>query len=179
MEDSIPMSNMNKNEDRADGRRNRPNGVLCGVFGLAACAVLAFSLPSQAQDGGALWGRAGCADCHGPLAAGAGDPAYPDGPSLRRTRLDRDELIETISCGRPGTDMPYNLKGAYTEVACYGLPPGDMPGEVTGQGFLAAEELETLVDFLLEYAVGKRKITRENCAAFYGGNLEARGCLQY
>lgn len=171
------MRPQSSDKDQAGGGRSKH--ALHIFIGVAAGAVLALSLPSQAQDGGALWGRAGCADCHGPLAAGGGDPAYPDGPNLRRTRLDRDELIETIGCGRPGTDMPYNLKGAYTEVACYELPLGEVLDDLTGQGFLTAEDLQTLVDFLLENAVGTTKITRENCAAFYGGNMEARGCLQY
>jgi len=113
------------------------------------------------------------------LAAGDGDPAYPAGPNLRRTRLDRDQLIETISCGRPGTEMPTNLKGAYTQVACYGLPLGAVPTEVKGKGSHTAEEVQTLVDFLLKYVVGKPKITREGCAVFNDGNVNAPACLQY
>ena len=170
---------LTKGNSHADARRRRGRWTLGKAIGLAAGAFLALSLPSQAQDGGALWGRAGCPDCHGPLAAGGGDPAYPEGPNLRRSRLVRDELIETIGCGRPGTEMPFNLIGAYTEVACYELPLGEVLEDVKGKGFLSAEELQTLVDFLLENALGTTRINRENCAAFYGGNLEARGCLQY
>jgi hypothetical protein len=30
----------------------------------------------------------------------------PDGANLRETALDRDMLVMTIKCGRPGRDMP-------------------------------------------------------------------------
>lgn len=142
--------------------------------------IVAGANPGQAQQAGAtLWGRSGCADCHGNLAAGDGDPAYPAGPNLRRTRLDREQLIATISCGRPGTDMPMNLKGAYTQVACYGLPLGDPPAEIKGKGFLSVEDVTTLVDFLVTHVVGKTKITRENCAVFNDGNPNAPACRQF
>jgi hypothetical protein len=124
------------------------------------------------------WQEGGCFNCHGNLAAGDGDPAYPAGPSLRSSRLDRDLLVTTISCGRPGTGMPMNLVGAYMETPCYGLPLGEPPGVSRGANF-TAEEIEALVDFLLENVVGVRTITRENCAVFFGGNLNAPACLQY
>ena len=150
------------------------------IVAVVAMFVFAEASPSHAQQAGAaLWGRSGCAACHGNLAAGDGDPAYPAGPSLRRTRLEREQLAATIACGRPGTDMPLNLKGAYTEVACYGLPLGAPPAEVKGKGFLSAEEISTLVDFLVANVVGKTRITRDNCALFNDGNRNAPECLQF
>jgi hypothetical protein len=125
-----------------------------------------------------VWEKGGCFNCHGNLADGDGDPAYPVGPSLRATALTRDQLLETISCGRPGTPMPYNLAGAYTETACYGFPLGE-PSDVARGAGLTAEQLTKLVDFLMENVVGVRRITRENCAAFFGGNLDAPLCRQY
>ncbi len=142
--------------------------------------VVAFALPSQAQEaGGAIWSREGCANCHGNLAAGDGDPAYPAGPNLRRTRLDRDQLIETIACGRPGTKMPANLKGAYSESACYGLPLGAQPAEVAGKGTMSAAQIATLADFLVKNVLGQTRITKQGCAAFNDGNVNAPECLQY
>lgn len=154
--------------------------ALVVAIGLVAGLIAALSTPSFAQeDGGALWGRGGCLNCHGNLAAGDGDAAYPAGPNLRRTKLERDQLIETIACGRPGADMPYNLAGAYTEIACYDLPLGEAPEEVAnGPGFTAGE-IEALVDFLVANVVGVTKITRENCGAFFGGNPNVPSCLQY
>ena len=158
----------------------------CTVFVGAGLAALVTLAPAQAsaQDkyaGATLWGRGGCAACHGNFAAGDGDPSYPAGPSLRRTRLERDAMIETIACGRPGTQMPTNLKGAYKEVACFGLPVGPVPGEVAGlgTGALSNDEIKTLVDFLFEYVVGKTRITRQGCAVFFEGDAGAPACQQF
>lgn len=151
----------------------------------AACAAAALALSllspsSEAQETGAeLWGKGGCFTCHGNLGAGDGDAAYPAGPNLRRTQLDRAQLIEVISCGRPGTEMPMHLIGAYTEIACYGIPTGEKLEDVKGEGILTAEEIETLVDFMEEHMVGQRRITRDNCAMFFGGNRDAPACRQY
>ena len=152
--------------------------LLASALG-AAGMVLALSLPSQAQeDSGYLWGEGGCSSCHGNLAAGDGDAASPNGPNLRRSSLDRDQMSETIACGRPGSEMPYNLAGAYTETSCYGLPLGDPPGVPAGAP-LTFDEVEALVDFLMEHVVGVRTITRENCALFFGGNMNHPACRRY
>ncbi len=154
--------------------------VACAV--VAAGFVVAGTAAAFAQDAGAkVWARGGCAMCHGNLAAGDGDPSYPRGPNLRRTQLTPEQLIETISCGRPNTQMPTNLKGAYKETSCYGLPVGEVPGEVVGlgKGSLSAEEIQSLVDFLVKNVVGKPRITRANCALFNDGNQDAPECQQY
>jgi hypothetical protein len=148
---------------------------------LAVAGLLALGLPGQAQEqtGGELWRFGGCFNCHGLMADGQGDAAYPVGPSLRRTALDRDQLIETIACGRPDTPMPMHLEGGYTEVACYEMPLGQVPNNVIVGSTLTAEQIETLVDFLVENVVGQARVTRENCATFYDGNLNAPACFQY
>lgn len=174
----------NNNDSKTCGR-SRGGGMLGkvmlgSVMGLAACVAVALSTPGLAQNAGVdAWKRGGCSTCHGNVAEGGSGDVEPAGPNLRRTRLDRDELIETISCGRPGAEMPYNLKGAYTETSCYGLPVGEVPAETRGTGFLAAEEVEALVDFLLENVVGKTRITRQACAVFFGGNEDAIACRGY
>lgn len=149
--------------------------------GLVVAAVVAMPAPAGAQGiaGAEVWGGAGCGTCHGTLATGGEDPAEPVGPNLRISRLDRAGFVETIACGRPGTPMPFNLQGAYTEVSCYGLPPGDVPAEVRGAGGISAEELEDLVSFLMEHVVGQRRVTRDNCALFFGGNPDARACQAF
>ena len=151
---------------------------------LAAVAVFAFSLSAKAQDAAELtgadyWRTGGCFDCHGNLANGDGDPVYPAGPNLRRTRLDREQLITAIACGRPFAQMPMNLAGAYLEVACYGMPIGEVPEGVLAGASFTAEEIESLVDFLMEHVVGQTTITRENCSLFFGGNLNAPLCFQF
>jgi mono/diheme cytochrome c family protein len=48
--------------------------------------------------------KADCQFCHGIDGDGRGDAGRPN---LHETRLDREQLIEVIACGRPGTEMPH------------------------------------------------------------------------
>ena len=130
-----------------------------------AIAVLWFgvacSVSASAQDatrlaaGEAAWDKAGCLQCHGSTGEGGVGGEFPAGPSLRKTRLDRAALIEAISCGLPGTQMPGWLDGAYTQRSCYGFPPGPAPEGVTLTPVLSAGEVEALVDYLLATIVGR------------------------
>lgn len=150
------------------------------LFGYASPSYAqgAAAAPPAEETGAMVWQKGGCFNCHGNLAAGDGDPSYPAGPNLRLTMLDHDGLIETISCGRPGTPMPYNLAGAYTETQCYGIPLGE-PQDVNRGAGLKAEQIAKLVDFLEKDVVGVKKITRENCGAFFDGNADAPLCQQF
>ena len=150
------------------------------LAGLVIGATAVLASPSFAQATGAnIWAKGGCADCHGNLAAGDGDPAYPQGPNLRRTALQRAELREVIACGRPGTDMPYHVVDAYTAgTPCFGITAG-VPPATRKAGALAAPDLDTLVDFLLTSVKGQTRITRANCALFNGGDLDAPACAEF
>ena len=82
--------------------------------------------------------KAQCVFCHGWAGDGAGAPQSSGGAAnLRETKLNREQLIEVISCGRPGQAMPRFDDQAYAEKRCYGgiteaalgqdlppLPPG-------------------------------------------------------
>lgn len=165
--------------------RSAIGGKLAALSATAGLCLAVLAGPANAQDaeeeatGADLWRQGGCFNCHGNLADGEGDPAYPVGPSLRTTGLDRDMLIETISCGRPSTFMPMFLEGAYTETECYGMAVGEVPDGINMGGSFTAEEIERLVDFLVEHVVGETTITRENCGAFYNGNVDAPLCRQF
>ena len=175
----LQLKSSNK-KDKTFQHPERGRIILGGVIGLVVTAAVALSVPSFAQDPGlAAWDRGGCSTCHGAVADGGGGDAEPEGPSLRRTELNRELLIETISCGRPGAAMPYHLIGAYTKTPCYGLPVGDVPAEVNGAGIFTAEEAAALVDFLLKHVVGKTKVTREGCAVFFGGDKNAIDCRYF
>jgi mono/diheme cytochrome c family protein len=129
--------------------------VLGLAVGMALCA------PALAQDAARLaagetaWDKAGCLQCHGSSGEGGGGGEFPAGPSLRNTRLDRAALIEAISCGLPGTQMPGWLDGAYTQRSCYGFPPGPAPDAASLMPVLSANEVEALVDYLLATMVGR------------------------
>ncbi|MBM4437815.1 MAG: hypothetical protein FJ029_11410 [Actinobacteria bacterium] len=144
----------------------------------AVVALAAWPAGAQGAAGGDLWTKSGCADCHGNLAAGDGDPAYPQGPNLRRMTLARADLREVIACGRPGTDMPYHLANAYTGTACFGIT-GPVPNRMRKGIALTAAELDTLADFLATSVKGQARITKANCALFFGGNADDPACAQY
>ena len=118
------------------------------LIAAAAPLALALSVSAHAQDAARLaagedaWNKAGCPQCHGADGEGGTGGESPAGPSLRKTRLDRGALTETISCGLPGTKMPAWLDGAYKQRPCYGFsaPPAGM----TLFPVLSADEIEQL-----------------------------------
>jgi len=101
-----------------------------------------------------VWDKAGCLQCHGSSGEGGAGGEFPAGPSLRKSRLDRVALTETISCGLPGTQMPGWLDGAYAQRSCYGFPNGPAPAGTDLSPVLSANEIEALVDYLLAKVVG-------------------------
>lgn len=135
-----------------------PNAIaraaLLGMAFLFAAAP-AFGQGAATDAGRQAWSMAGCAGCHGERGQGGVNPDFPHGPSLRTTELDRDLLIEAISCGRPGTQMPAWLKGAYTQQPCFGGPAGPPPPDTTVTGILDAGQVEALADYILKTFVQK------------------------
>jgi mono/diheme cytochrome c family protein len=123
-------------------------------------ASMSAATSAFAQDAARLaageeaWDKAGCFQCHGTAGEGGSGGEFPAGPSLRKTRLDRSALKETISCGRLGTPMPAWLDGAYTDSDCYGLPKRSAPAGVVLTPVLSAEEIAALVDYLMARIVG-------------------------
>ena len=86
-------------------------GAVVVAAALSMCAA-----PAGAQDmsfGQRLFQeKADCQFCHGVNGDGHGDPRSPGkAPDLHKTRLDREQLIEVIACGRPGSEMPHILQG--------------------------------------------------------------------
>jgi mono/diheme cytochrome c family protein len=131
------------------------------AYRVIAGAGLLFCTSAFAQDAAAVaagesaWDKAGCLQCHGASGQGGDGGEFPAGPSLQKTRLDRAALVETISCGLPGTQMPAWLDGAYTKRSCYGFPLGSAPAEITLTPVLSAVEIEALVDYLMAKIVGR------------------------
>jgi len=108
----------------------------------------------------------GCHKWHGNGGGGYGGDAL----SLRKTELTREQIIETVSCGRPGTGMPFHLRGAYESQPCYGLTRAQisdsMPPEAAG--FLRPGEVEAVVDYVIAHVKGKGEPTYDECTAFFG-----------
>jgi mono/diheme cytochrome c family protein len=103
--------------------------------------------------------KADCQFCHGPEGDGRGDPRSPGKASnLRKTMLTREQLIEVITCGRTGTEMPYFDKFAYEDRKCRGLSEADLGKDmppVPHSTSLAPREIAALVDYILVKFVGK------------------------
>jgi hypothetical protein len=127
--------------------------------------------------------KAQCTYCHGWAGDGAGAPQSSGGAAnLRETKLNREQLMEVISCGRPGQAMPRFDDQAYAEKRCYGgiseeklgqdlppLPPGSL---------LQRREIEALVDFLQDKIINRGPITRAECLEAFGERA-AKSCAQY
>lgn len=171
-------------------RRKRGAGMLAltlvAALGVGVPAVLG---PAQAQEvsqrtlarGKSIFQvRANCAFCHGWSGDGSGDErsARP-GLSLRETKLTREQLIETVSCGRPGTGMPYHDGDAYTDTRCYGVTAADLGAQMPdrAQQTLQPREIEAVVDYLLVKVVNRGPITRAECEEFFEPGSPS--CQQY
>jgi mono/diheme cytochrome c family protein len=132
-----------------------------GTIALGAVTLLALMPSAHAQDaarlavGEAAWNKAACLQCHGSAGEGGSGGEFPAGPSLRTTQLNRVLLVDTIRCGRPGTQMPAWLDGAYTQISCYGLPKGPPPAGLELTPVLSADEVDALVDYMMAKMVGK------------------------
>ena len=135
--------------------------------------------PDQVAAGLKVWKeRGGCFNCHGDFGQGGEGGHFPAGPSLRSTQLDRDTLKQVVECGLPGTPMPFNLLGAYTEHPCYGDTVGEVQeGAVPGAG-LSEAEIDDLVAYLFDKVVGKRRITKQECVEYHG-DPNAVACADY
>jgi Cytochrome C oxidase, cbb3-type, subunit III len=152
-----------------------------------AWQLLASSVPAQGPDaadiaeGMRLFRQKGnCEACHGWAGDGRKmDNQMPDGPNLRETRLERNRLILTIKCGRPGSGMPAFDKFAYSDGRCYGLKQSDLKARGLSMpdppAALQPREVELLADFLFAKIVGKGAMDRAKCIDYWGAEVEACG----
>jgi mono/diheme cytochrome c family protein len=119
--------------------------------------------------------KATCGFCHGWSGDGAGDPQSPGkAANLRETKLDHDQLVETIRCGVPGgTAMPHFDKFAWTKgEECFGMTAEEVgdkkPPNPTA--FLQKREIEAIVAYLDAKVVGKGPPTVADCEDYFGQN---------
>ena len=172
----------------ASVRRNgRRTGDHLGFVFFGLAAELSETVRAQANMGGhqpktegqRIYEKANCVGCHkwhGGGGGGYGGAAL----SLRDTRLNRDQIIEVVHCGRPGTGMPRHDRDAYKDYQCYGGATAedfgkDMPQEAAN--FLRPKEIETVVDWVLEHLKGKGPPSYADCTDFFGAS--ARACDIY
>jgi mono/diheme cytochrome c family protein len=150
---------------------SRPVGVAV-AFAVSAlvCATATFAQDeTKVKAGLELWKTSGCADCHGAFADGDKErDEAPTGANLRTSRLDAAGLKQTISCGRPGADMPSFDEAAYTVRACAGRPLGAAPDNLyPAPSKLSPAEIDALIVYLQARVIGRGRITREECLFYY------------
>ncbi len=122
--------------------------------------------------------KAQCHWCHGWDGRGSqSDMGF--GPSLRASYLDMEGLIETITCGRIGTEMPAHDQRAWDQGRCYSLTRADLPEHevpTMGLAILRQSEIEMVAAFLIEWVVQK-ELSLEYCVKYY--NPEAVACDEF
>jgi mono/diheme cytochrome c family protein len=149
---------------------------------LASALALVLALPAAAQTpagadialGKRLYqAKATCGFCHGWSGDGAGDPlSEGKAANLRETKLDHDQLVETVRCGVPGgTAMPHFDKFAWTEGEnCFGMTGAEVgdkkPPAPTAD--LSKREIAAIVAYLEAKVVGKGPPTVAECEEFFG-----------
>src|SRR2546423_3013451 len=158
-------------------RLTAPAGVL-----LASVVALNFSMltaahaqPAQApasdptNAGKAVFSRANCVGCHKWHGNGGGGYGG-DALSLRKTELTRDQIIEVVRCGRPGTGMPFHLRGAYVAEPCYHLKQEQLTGMMPPDAatFPAPGEVDAASDYVIAHGKGKCEPDYADCSAFSG-----------
>jgi len=149
--------------------------VLTGIA-IATAGFLATASPLLAEDvvrGQKIWmAKAGCPECHGWAGDGVG-AFHSEGhaPALRETKLTRDQIRETIQCGRPGTPMPHFDRFAYTDKRCYDLTAEDLGDLKPNRAptTLQQDEIDALADYVARKLKGSGRVTRAQCRDYFGG----------
>jgi mono/diheme cytochrome c family protein len=151
-------------------QRARGAAVVATIIALGCSVALAQS-GDKVKAGLEVWKSSGCSDCHGAFANGEKDrDEAPTGADLRTARLDAAALKKVISCGKPGAEMP-----AFDEKAamCSG-GVGLYPTPRT----LTSDEIDAVVTYLQARVVGKGRITKTECLAYYDGQEDMCGEFQ-
>jgi Cytochrome C oxidase, cbb3-type, subunit III len=140
----------------------------------AGFASTVFAAQDTLSEGRAVYVRANCVGCHkwhGDGGGGYGGAAL----SLRKTQLGRDDIIKTVTCGRPGTGMPFFMRDVYDDDAathpCYDFSRKDLTGDnhVAEAGtFLRPNEIEAVADYVLANIKGHGEPNLAECVAFFG-----------
>ncbi len=158
-----------------------------GATLVVALAVTAAPVGAQQGNvalGTEIWRSKGaCQGCHGWAGDGRKmDSQLPDGANLRETGLDRDALIVTVKCGRPGRGMPAFDKFAYSDGRCYGMKMADLQKDglvlADPASPLQPREIEAVVDFLAAKVIGQGPMTHDKCVAFWGEDVAVCGTLK-
>lgn len=147
----------------------------------AAAAAAAATDPllagADVKRGKEVFAKVGvCVSCHGWDGDGKGKNPRSEGAAalLRESQLDTAGFIEIISCGIPGTPMPYHDNQAYKDDHCYGMT-ADMfePGQEPRKGkSITEKDMVNLVAYIQTSIQGKPPTTYEDCVAYFEASAE-------
>jgi len=158
------------------------NGKTSSIAALIAAAAVAAALsaPSAAlgqsattsdptDAGKAVFKRANCFGCHKWHGNGGGGYGG-DALSLRKTELTREQIVETVGCGRPGTGMPFFTRGAYDTIKCYDMNRQDAGSQMPPEAntFLRPNDIEAVADYVIAHIKGKGEPNYAECVGFFG-----------
>ena len=169
-----------------------------GLLGLlAACGLLAVAAGAQttamsdaqgsSQAGGAVghqdsgkqvYERANCVGCH--KWSGVGGGGYGGAAlSLRASHLTHDEIMQVVTCGRPGTGMPHFTADPYRDRGCYGLSGEDVKDMMPPNAnlLLRPQEIDEVASYVVSTIEGKGDPGLTDCQAFFGST--SRVCDVY
>lgn len=157
--------------------------ILAGAF--AAMLMMpgtAFAQSAAAADptdaGKAVFKRANCMGCHKWHGNGGGGYGG-DALSLRKTELTKEQIVETVSCGRPGTGMPFFVRGAYDTTKCYDMTRQDVGDKMPPEGgtFLRPNDIAAVADYVIAHIKGTGEPSYAECVAFFANT--SRVCDVY
>jgi len=160
--------------------RKAIHALCAGMVAFAMQAI--FPAPAYAADAGDIADgmqlflqKGGCQGCHGWAADGRKtDNQQPDGANLRETQLDREMVMLTIKCGRPGRSMPAYDRLAYSDGRCYGMKQADLKNNPLPDppATLQPREIERIADFLFAKVIKQGPMDRAKCESYWGKPAE-------
>ena len=160
------------------GGRMRLSLCVAAVIGGALMAGAALAGGTRGEDGQQVYKQANCVGCH--KWSGVGGGGYGGSAlSLRQTQLTVEQIVEIVTCGRPGTGMPHFTKDPYGASRCYGLTAEDVKDmkPPTANVVLRPEEIEDVAHYVVDDIKGRGEPTLADCTAFFGD--ASRACDLY
>ena len=75
-----------------------------------------------------------------------------------------------VSCGRPGTGMPFFVRGAYDTINCHGMNRQDAGSQMPPEAntFLRPNDIEAVADYVIAHIKGKGEPNYAECVSFFG-----------
>ena len=121
--------------------------------------------------GAGTYQSAGCMACH--KWHGKGGTGYAGTPiNFRTTELTKEQIMQVVACGRPGTGMPYFRKDAYKDYNCYDMTIEELGDDLMpprAKQWLKGRQIRNVATFIVEFWQGRSdEVTKADCQLFFG-----------